>query len=280
MTELTTRRATNDDLFHAVALAVSSQSQRATHVGFFPSDSTEIIASLGVTSAWPDHAWVAEKEGKLVAWVMGEQVGSHVDWMGPFSEDANWEEHASLVLAAAREASSATTELINADNRNHHLTQLSQKLGFTGSTGVVEIELTGPLKNSIVMVHPMSNDFREFVLTLHEEIFPDVEVSGSAIVDATGVDTTLVVRHFGAPVGYINTTRESDSVGRINFLAVVKDVRRKRLGGEMVRAAVAALVAEKVSKFSVRVGDDNTAARELFQSLGFTEQRLVIPFRR
>lgn len=280
MTELTTRKASDDDLFEVVALAASSQAQRATHAGLFPTDAAEIRASLSASPAWPDQAWVAEKSGKVVAWVMGEHDGAHVDWRGPFAGGTNWEEHAAPVLAAAREASTATTELIHADNRNYHLTQLSEGLGFTGSTGVVEIELTSPLKDSIVMVHPMDDGFREFVSMFHEETFPDSEVVGSTIVDATGADTTLVARHFGAPVGYINTTRESDAVGRINFLGVIEDLRRRRLGGEMVRAAVAALVAEGVSKINVLVGDDNTAARELFQSLGFTEQRLVVPFRR
>ena len=280
MTKLTTRRATDDDLFDAVALAASSQAQRATHAGFFPSDAGEIRALLSASPTWPDQAWVAEKEDKVVAWVMGELNGLHVDWRGPFAGETDWEEHAGSVLAAARDASTATTELIHADNRNFHLTQLSQELGFTGSVGVVEIELASPLKDSIVMVHPMSDDFREFVSMFHEATFPDSQTVGSTIVDATGADTTMVVRHFGAPVGYINTTRESDSVGRVNFFGVLEDVRRRRLGGEMVRAAVAALVAEGVSKVRVFVGDDNTAARELFQSLGFTEQRLVVPFRR
>ncbi len=280
MTELTTRRANDDDLFDAVALAASSQAQRATHAGFFPSDVGEIRASLSASPAWPDQAWVAEKSGKVVAWVMGELDGPRVDWRGPFAGETSWEEHAGPVLAAARYASTATTELIHADNRNYHLTRLSEELGFTGLTGVVEIGLANPLKDSIVMVHPMSDDFREFVSMFHEETFPDSQTVGSTIVDATGADTTMVVRHFGEPVGYINTTRESDAVGRINFLGVIEDLRRRRLGGEMVRAAVAALVADGVSKVRVFVGDDNTAARELFQSLGFTEQRLVIPFRR
>lgn len=280
MTEVTTRKAIDDDLFDVVALAALSQSQRVTHAGFFPSDAAEIRALMGVSSAWPDRTWVAERNEKIVAWVMGERTGSHVDWMGPFTEETNWEEHAGPVLEAAREASPATSESIHADNRNYHLTHLSEELGFTGSTGLVEIELASPLKDSIVMVHPMVDEYREFVSMFHEETFPDSEVVGSAIVDADGADTTLVVRHFGGPVGYINTTRETDAIGRINFLAVMDDVRRKRLGGELVRAAVAALVADGALKIRALVGDENKAARELFQSLGFTEQRLVVPFSR
>jgi ribosomal protein S18 acetylase RimI-like enzyme len=280
VTEVTTRKAIDDDLFDVVALAALSQSQRVTHAGFCPSDPAEIRSLLSAASGWPDHTWVAERNAKVVAWVMGVQAGSHVDWMGPFAEETNWEEHAGPVLEAAREATNASTELVHADNRNYHLTQLSEELGFTGSTGLVEIELASPLKDSIVMVHPMIDEYREFVSMFHEETFPDSEVVGSAIVDATGADTTLVVRHFDAPVGYINTTRESEVIGRINFLAVMDDVRRKRLGGELVRAAVAALVTDGALKIRALVGDDNKAARELFQSLGFTEQRLVVPFRR
>jgi ribosomal protein S18 acetylase RimI-like enzyme len=274
---ITTRKAVEEDLDHLVSLGAAVQGSRSTHAGLFPSEETEIRAAI-VSGDLLRHAWVAQSGGDIVAWVTGDHVEAAVRWMGPFSHEEGWEEQASAVLEAARANCDATQEVIHADNRNYHLTALASQLGFIGSTGIVEIDLSVPLKDSIVMVHPMRDEFRGFVSMFHEATFPDGDVVGSAIVNATDPDLTMVIRHFGEAVGYINATRESDKTARINFLAVSEEVRRKRLGGEMVRAAVNALVEQGVSVTRVEVDDENEPARELFRSLGFTEQRLVIPF--
>ena len=276
---ITTRRAVEKDLELMVGVAVASQAVRATHSGLFPTTEPEIRASLAELE-WLEHGWVAEDGGTVVAWVTGEHSGASVRWVGPFAPEDGWAEGASAVLGVARESSRATVEVIHADNRNYHLTGLATELGFSGSDGIVEIELETPLKDSIVMVHPMKQEFREFVSMFHEASFPDSEVVGADIVEAEGPNMTMVIRHSGQPVGYINTTRESETTARINFVAVEEAARRKRLGGEMVRAATTALVAEGISVVRVEVGDENEPARELFRSLGFTEQRLVIPFNR
>lgn len=276
---ITARRAVEKDLDLMVGVAVASQAVRATHAGLFPTAEPEIRASLTGLD-WLEHGWIAEENGTLVAWVTGEQSGPSVRWIGPFALEDGWAEGAPAVLGAARASSSATEEVIHADNRNYHLTGLATELGFSGNDGIVEIELGEPLKDSIVMVHPMKQEFREFVSMFHEASFPNSEEVGSDIVEAEGPNMTMVIRHSGQPVGYINTTRESERTARINFLAVEDAARRKRLGGEMVRAATTALVAEGISVVRVEVGDENEPARELFRSLGFTEQRLVIPFNR
>ncbi len=274
---ITTRKAVDEDIDRLVSLGATAQGLRSTHAGLFPSEETEIRSAIA-SGDLLRHAWVAESPEGLVAWVTGDHVEGSVQWMGPFSHEEGWEEQAGAVLAAARANCDATREVIHADNRNYHLTALAAELGFTGSTGIVEIELAAPLKDSIVMVHPMSDEFRGFVSMFHEATFPHADVVGSTIVNAIDPDLTMVIRHFGAAVGYINATRESDKTARINFLAVSEEVRRKRLGGEMVRAAVNALVEQGVSVTRVEVDDENEPARELFRSLGFTEQRLVIPF--
>jgi ribosomal protein S18 acetylase RimI-like enzyme len=101
------------------------------------------------------------------------------------------------------------------------------------------------------------------------------------LVTSAGPDRIrLVVERDGDVAGYVAVERQPDGNGYVDFLGVAPGHRRRGLGAELVRAGVAALAELGCRRFHLTVREADTGARALYAGLGFTEERVIRPFRR
>ena len=69
-------------------------------------------------------------------------------------------------------------------------------------------------------------------------------------------------------------------LGYIDFVGVHTDQRGRGFGRALVHATLTELVARGVSAAHLTVRESNVAARRLYGSLGFREERLLRPYRK
>ena len=80
-----------------------------------------------------------------------------------------------------------------------------------------------------------------------------------------------VVREHDQTVGFITYHKEGADAGRILYLEVQKDFRRKQYGKMLVRHAMDDLIAMGSKKIRLVTRTDNLAAQKLYKSVGFVE---------
>jgi ribosomal protein S18 acetylase RimI-like enzyme len=128
---------------------------------------------------------------------------------------------------------------------------------------------------------PVTSDDLATVGRLHDALFPNTHTTGAALVATRDpAKRRLVVELEGEVVGYVAVERQADGGGYIDFLGVDPAHRRRGIGAGLVRAGVAALGELRCDHFELTVREANTGARALYSSLGFVEERVIVPFRR
>jgi ribosomal protein S18 acetylase RimI-like enzyme len=278
------RPVTAHDIDALAAFAAPLQSDPSSHIVFLGVDDVSIAAEIR-EATWADVSIVAHVDGELVGWMIGDvdpAIG-RVWWLGPYVQADGWEAIADGLLAACRRQLpvTITQEEIAVDERFTRCRVWAETMGFTAEEGSLVLNLDDDLAPPTTSVRELAVDDHAAVSALHESLFPGTHTTGAQLV--AGQDPThlrLVVDHGGRVGGYIAVEIQPDGHGYIDYLGVDPDVRRRGLGGELVRAGVAELRRLGASTVGLTVRQGSAGARELYASLGFDEERLIIPLRR
>lgn len=118
------------------------------------------------------------------------------------------------------------------------------------------------------------------VAALHDALFAGTHTPGHRL--AEGQDRVVMVARIGAAlVGYVAAERQLDGTGYLDYLGVAPPWRGQGVGHTLVDAAVEVLVAGYgCQEVHLTVRESNTAARRLYASCGFVQERLLRPWRR
>jgi ribosomal protein S18 acetylase RimI-like enzyme len=123
---------------------------------------------------------------------------------------------------------------------------------------------------------------KESFCRLHDTVFPDTYETGESIVAKLDDDHTVFVHTEGADVvGYIYVAIEDGTgEGYVEFLGVGADARRRGVGRGLLLTALKWWFEEKgVSEVGLTVSDEDTAARALYESVGFGLRTTGVNFR-
>jgi ribosomal-protein-alanine N-acetyltransferase len=265
-------------------LAAPLQQRPETHVSLLGVGVDGIRAELAETT-WRDVSVVAVAGDTVVGWLIGDvdpEMG-RVWWLGPFVAADDWETVATELLAVGRSqlAVGVDEEEMAVDARFEQCRTWATSHGFVEEHGSFVLVLEGGLTPGTAVVREISEADHVAVARLHEELFPGTHTTGRELV--SGHDETrrrLVVDADGEVVAYVAVERQADGGGYIDYLGVTPAARRRGLGGDLVRAGVAELQRLDVTSIGLTVRVGNGAARELYRSLGFEEERVAIPLRR
>lgn len=286
------RSASVDDLPALAALAAPLQARPERHIAYLGTDRVGIEAELAETS-WATVSVVATGSGDrgretIDGWLIGdvdEEMG-RVWWFGPFVRRVDdWQPLATELLAQARRQlpPGVDEEELAVDARFDGFEPWAVESGFVADCGSWVLTLDGALDepDAACDLRSMTDDQHDAVASLHDELFPGTHTAGRQLVEQQDErHPRLVARVGGGVTGYIAVERQPDGSGYIDFLGVSPSARRSGVGGALVRAGVAALRAIGAESVHLTVREGSAGARELYASLGFTEERLIRPFRR
>ena len=279
------------------------QARPERHVAYLGLDAGTIAAEMVEEDEdWTACSAVAERDGELVGWLTGsvDHALGRVWWFGPFLDDGDdhsddsddgddgvgersWSQRADALYASARGLldDSITQEEFGPDARFSTLIRWAVARGCHVDPGSAVLTLERLITGPPIPARPTTADDVETVGRLHDELFPGTHTRGCDLVAGNDADhVRLVAERDGVVVGYIAVERQPDGEGYIDFLGVAASARRQGVGLGLIRAGVGALEALGCTRTSLTVRETNTGARALYASLGFREERVILPVRR
>ena len=283
------RRPAPDERRALAAFAAPLQARPEHHVAFLGADADTIAAEMiEDVDDWTEAAAVAERDGRIVGWLMGsiDHDMGRVWWFGPFvdTDDADtWMSVATELDSTARLGlpGSVDQEEYAFDDRHDTGAAWATGRGFHADPGSAVLALDHAIEPAGLPVRPVTDDDLETVGRLHDMLFANTHTTGAALVAAADpTKPRLVAELDGEMVGYVAVERQADGGGYIDYLGVDPAHRRRGIGAGLVRAGVAALAELGCDHFDLTVREANTGARALYSSLGFVEERVIMPFRR
>ncbi|MGI9644992.1 MAG: GNAT family N-acetyltransferase [Ilumatobacteraceae bacterium] len=265
--------------------AASLQVDPTTHCVYLGTAAAGIAAELA-EATWQDVSAVAVAGDEIVGLLVGDvdpDMG-RVWWLGPFVRADDWESVADALLAAGGEQllAAVTEEEMAVDARFERCRHWAARHGYTEDEGSHILQLDGPVDAPPKMpVREIHDDDHPAVIRLHEELFPGTHTTGEQLV--AGHDAKhrrLVVEADGAVAGYVAVEIQPDGSGYVDYLGVEPAHRRRGLGADLVRAGVVELLGLGADGVGLSVRAGSEGARDLYVSLGFDEERFVVPIRR
>jgi ribosomal protein S18 acetylase RimI-like enzyme len=273
-----------EELRTLVDLAARLQEHPETHIAYLAVDGEGIAGELA-ESTWRDVSAVALDGTSVAGWLIGDVEPSmgRVWWFGPFVVADAWESVATDLLVACRDqlGTEVTEEEMAVDTRFGRCRSWAPGHGFVEEEGSFALVLEQPIEGPSIEIREIGGADLDVVAELHDQLFPGTHTTGRDLVD--GHDEThrrLVVDVDGTPAGYIAVERQADGSGYIDYVGVAPAMRRRGLGAELVRAGVVELHRIGSTSIGLTVRENSAGARELYTSLGFREERSLVPLRR
>lgn len=292
------RGLTGDDLEVVAAAAARWQADPATHIAYLSLDAAAVASELAALE--PDGL-----AGGIVAWHGSAPVGllvaewdttpPRVWWHGPFVDPAVtdpgalWDDL--YDRARALLPLEVVEEEVATDSRHATIRGFADRHGFAPGEASVVLVLdaavtVAPTTAMGVRVRPLVAEDRADVAALHEHAFPGTHTTGERLASGTEHEVVLVAiggddgDGHDVPVGYVAAQRHEGDEGYIDFLGVADTHRRHGAGRALLTTAVASLRAAGCGEINLTVRESNAAARALYGSIGFDEERLIVGWRK
>jgi ribosomal protein S18 acetylase RimI-like enzyme len=287
-----------EELRAVAELIARRQLEPEHHIGEFGDDPDGLVEQLaGLEPAGLDGVLVARRDGAVVAvlTVEWDDDPPRAWWGGPMvAEGVPFDPVADALYAAGRRLlpGSVTQEELAPDDRNVELARFAGRHGFVAEEASAVLSRTlderstsdgtaAPSGGSTDLeIGDLVAADRPAVAALHDQLFPWTHATGAKVADG-GDRVVLVARHDGAVVGYVAAERQEDGTGYIDFLGVAPGSQGRGIGRQLVEASGSVLRERygcPVVHLTVRAS--NHAARRLYAAAGFTEERLLEPWRR
>lgn len=286
------RRLSADELGRCADLVAAQQRVPELHIGYLATEAGAVADQFrGLPPAGLD--------GVVVAWDRREPVGllgaewdtdpPRLWWWGPFAfDDRRWDEIAEALYAAARQLPppEIVQEEFCPDRRNRRVAAFAQRLGFVAEEGgallgrrLADLGSLAGVGPPSLSVRPLEDRDRGAVAALHDRLFPATHTPGERLGE--GARQSVLVAGDGEPLGYIAVETEPEDAGFISYLGVSPEARRTGVASLLVAAACRLLRDEEGCRsVFLSVRESNTAARRLYERLGFAEERALVPWRR
>ncbi|HVM00460.1 MAG TPA: GNAT family N-acetyltransferase [Egibacteraceae bacterium] len=271
-----------------VALQIARlQEDPEHHVGYLSLGAEAIAEELAALPGGPAAAIVAVGGGRPVGLLAAEHSDDppRVWWHGPFVwAGAEWRAVADRLYTSARRRlpRHVREEELNPDDRSVRLADFAHAHGFQPerASAVLVLEQPAAVAGGGDAVAATDADVADLA-RLHDDLFPASPTPGARLLATDHPDrTVLVVRRAGRLAGYVVVERQAEDQGYIDFVGVRPDLRRRGIGRTLVAGGVAWLHKRGCTTVSLTVRETLRAARALYESTGFVEERVLRPWRK
>ena len=272
------------DLPAMADLAAIEQARPDRHITYLGASAEGIAQELRDIDHWAKYGAVAEQDGNIIGWLVAEiddEIG-RAWWLGPFYT-GEWGPEVDELYRSVLDRLPTTIDQgeLASDDRHLDLAQFAARHGFVAEEGSAILVLTGEAPRiDTDGIGPLNESHHDAVWELHESAFPGAHLTRSLLMNADERHMRLVAEQAGQVVGYVAAEVQADNDGYIDFLAVAPGFRGEGHGRRLIVAGIQALDAAGAHGANLSVRESNVAARNLYTSLGFTEERIVKPYRK
>jgi ribosomal protein S18 acetylase RimI-like enzyme len=285
------------DLSEVAGFVAAQQTDPTRHVAYLGTEADGIAVELEALEPLGLAGVMAARRGDALVGVLGADWSDdppRVWWFGPFvAAGEAFDAVAESLLHAGRALlpGAVTQEEFAVDRRNEVVAAFARRQGFAsgeGSSALLVTDLArvrpGAPGDGVqgwpddLRIGPFDEGRRAGVAALHDRLFPGTHTPG----DRLGRDPdqfVLVATRDDAVLGYVAAERQEDGAGYVEFLAVVESARGQGIGRRLVVAACARLRDDLGCRSAhLTVRESNVAARRLYTSIGFVEERVLHPW--
>ena len=216
-------------------------------------------------------------------WVLGEidlTIG-RVWWFGPFADSAATADAVYSEAAGMLPPEISQEELAGNDD-NLVTAAFAERHGFHSDPASACLSRPhAPIPDDAsVTIREIRAGDTDVVAELHRASFPASHYTGEQV--ASGAHHTVFVSldDAGEVTGYVAAEHQADGSGYIDFLGVADRARRTGLGSKLIAAACRWAARAGTSHVHLTVREDNHGARQLYEALGFTEDAILVPYRK
>jgi ribosomal protein S18 acetylase RimI-like enzyme len=262
------------------AYVARAQLMAARHVTYVGDEAATILAEFAEVGRWDERLTVAKVDEAIVGVLLAEidEEMRRVWWVGPWA-DSPVIAFDLLDDACGRFGSLFDTEEMAPDSRNDMLRSIAADRGFIEGTSSSVLTITELDSSGEPSTVPLTEATSAAVARLHDLIFPGTHTPGAKLV--TAERTRIRVVSIGdRPVGYVAYEIQPDGAGYIDFLGVVPELRRGGLGRTLVIDACRDLAIAGAGSAHLTVRAGAQGAVDLYRSIGFIEERAIIPCRK
>jgi ribosomal protein S18 acetylase RimI-like enzyme len=297
--EAVVRALAPSELSEVAGFVAAQQSDPTRHIAYLGSEADGIAAELVALEPLGLEAVLVARRGDELAGVLGADWSDdppRVWWFGPFvAAGGPFDPVADVLLSAGRALLPAevTQEEFAVDRRNEVVAAFAQRHGFEpgeGSSALLTTDLDAvrlpspaagePADLLGLRVAPVADPTRGAVAVLHDRLFPGTHTPGDRL-DRAPDRVVLAATRDGAVLGYVAAERQADGAGYVDFLGVDEPARGRGIGRVLVVAACQRLRDDLgCSLAHLTVRESNVAARRLYTSIGFVEERVLHPWTR
>lgn len=287
------------DLPEAAAFVAAQQADPTRHIAYLGTEADGIAAELEALEPRGLEAVLVARRGTGLVGVLGADWSNdppRVWWFGPFVASGEaFDAVADALVHAGRQLLPAevTQEEFAVDRRNEVVGAFARRHGFAsgeGSSALLTTDLAGIRLPSPgddgrgrpddVRLDPLDHRTRAVVSALHDRLFPATHTPGDRLGRAPD-QLVLVATRDDALLGYVAAERQEDGAGYVDFLGVDESVRGQGIGRRLVVAACERLRDDLgCASAHLTVRESNVAARRLYTSVGFVEERVLHPWTR
>jgi len=286
------RAAFLDELAALAEFAEHCQADPQRHCAEVSEDAAAIAVDIEEVADWATSTLVAlDDDRNIIGWLLAETDPdmSRVWWWGPFVGETGADEQlvvASALLSRGIENHPDHDEhQIAADRESKLFAGLAEQHGFASQEGSLALRLdqlggVDPSSSTHIRLLSASDDLADAVASLHDETFPGTHSSGEMLVrDIDAAHRVYAAINDETVAGYVAVESQNDGSFYVDYLGVAPEHRRSGIGRRLVASALSNAPTDRTcAHLTVREG--NTAARRLYASLGFTEVRILAPYRK
>jgi len=272
--------AEEERLSAVMAYVAGAQAEPRRHVTYVGEDVTTLAEEFSEAQAWADRLLVALIGDQLAGVLLADiDTGMRrVWWIGPW---ADTEVVAIALLSHARERFGGLfdEEELAPDSRNEMLRSAALRLGFaegTASSVLSKMDLTTDGTSS---TEQLAETRADHVAELHDSLFPGTHTTGAKLVNLEGTRIRTAQLN-GVTAGYVAYEIQADGTGYINYVGVSPVARRRGLGRALIADVCRELAADGAGAVHLTVRADAPGAVDLYRSLGFNQERIIVPYRR
>ena len=257
----------------------AAQCDPLRHVTYVGEDPDSILDEFAEAERWEERLLVAivgdEVAGVLLPYI--DQDMRRVWWIGPW---ADTKELATELLSDARRrfGSLFDEEEMAPDSRNELVRSVAANTGFSEGTwsSVLSKHELDPSGSATSV--PLEDEQLDAVAALHQRLFPGTHTPGDRLA-ATERTRMRTIHVDGRLAGYVAFEIQADGTGYIDYLGVAPTYRRRGIGRALVTDVCRELAEEGVPAVHLTVRADAPGAVDLYRSVGFNEERLIVPCR-
>jgi ribosomal protein S18 acetylase RimI-like enzyme len=297
-------RADPSWLAELAQLAETCQRDPERHCAYAGIDAATIAEEIADIASWESAITAAvatdadRSRPALVGWLVADvdEEMSRIWWWGPFIDGADWGVVADPLYAQARAdlisrvpGAAEFAEEMAIDSRAVVMQEFATRHGFRVEEASACLVVT---PEQFILPGTPDVDLRPFgpgtpdtvvntVASLHDALFPNTHLPGGRLIEVDDRRTRLVAMAGDEEVaGYVAVERQHDGSLYIDFVGVAPRHRRRSIGRALVAESCRRGFAAGATRAHLTVRISNLAAQSMYRSLGFEEDRVLVPLRR